>query len=74
MWCVEEKENEGVLPREHPHGAGGLEAVGRPRLSRRNLSSDHLLSDKGAQKVCTVSPKSGACGPPTLNNSSQSTP
>ena len=57
MWCVEEKEKEGVLPREHPHGAGGLEVVGRPRLSWRNLSSDHLLSDEGTQKVCTVPPK-----------------
>ena len=57
MWCVEEKETEGILPRERPHGARGLEEVGHPCLSRWNLSSEHLLSDEGAQKVCTASLK-----------------
>lgn len=63
MWCVEEKETEGVLPRERPHGARGLEEVGRPCLSRWNLSSEHLLSDEGAQKVCTLSLKLRCVGP-----------
>lgn len=58
MWCLEEKEKVGLLPRQCPPtqdwrpGEGGL-PVSQPMESALTT----CCPDEAAQAVCTVSPK-----------------